>query len=247
MPKPRHLRNAPIREAILDVRTPRREDLDISLLGDLCKALPDYPVIQDRLLYMGELKIHTGPDVYSEQREVQRDGFRAVSEDGNQIAQFRLDGFSFSRMRPYTSWPEVESEARRLWELYAQTVAPQKVTRLAVRYVNHLRIPFPVQDLKAYLQGIPDLPEGWPQNVSSFLYRNTLLDPERGLSAHVTLALTDDVDQDKIGLIFDIDAFVDGEFPLPTEEFWGTFGSLRDLKNRVFFNGVTEKTLEAYE
>ncbi len=34
------------------------------------------------------------------------------------VAQFRRDGFTFNRLRPYTKWEEIRPEALRLWQLY---------------------------------------------------------------------------------------------------------------------------------
>jgi hypothetical protein len=59
--------------------------------------------------------------------------------------------------------------------------------------------------------------------------------------------LADDVDEDRIGVIFDIEAYLDGSFETDDASIWGPFSDRRDLKNRIFFAGITESTLSLFE
>ena len=54
------------------------------------------------------------------------------------------------------------------------------------------------------------------------------------------------VDEDRIGVIFDIDAFREGHFTVGDDRFWSMFEELRDLKNRIFLSGLTNRTMEMY-
>ncbi len=64
-----------------------------------------------------------------------------VSEDEVKLVQFRLDGFTFNRSKPYTSWEQVFPEAFGLWKEYVSLAAPEFVNRIAVRYINRLDLP----------------------------------------------------------------------------------------------------------
>ena len=46
--------------------------------------------------------------------QFQVDGYVFTSADGKQVVQYRLDGFTFSRLRPYTRWEEVFAEAQKV-------------------------------------------------------------------------------------------------------------------------------------
>ena len=99
-------------------------------------------------------------------------GYKYTSADGKYIAQFRLDGFTLSRMEPYTVGEDLRSEAARLWEIYNKVANVSTVTRVAARYINLMRVP--MDDLKEfgdYLVCPPEVPEALPQGVSSFLTR----------------------------------------------------------------------------
>jgi len=45
-------------------------------------------------------------------------------------------------------------------------------------------------------------------------------------------------------LIFDIDVFSDASYEVGGNEMWSAFEELRLLKNKIFFESITEKTKE---
>ena len=154
---------------------------------------------------------------------------------------------TFSRLAPYTEWDEVSSEAETFWRMFLEAVAPEVVTRIAVRYINHIRLPHPIANIDDYFTSLPQVPEALPQVFSSFLSRVTLFEGERQFSAHVSHALVDDIDSDRLGVILDIDAFHEGVLDPTPELLWETFEGLREFKNLIFFESITEKTAEMFE
>ena len=90
-------------------------------------------------------------------------GYRYKTE--TEIAQFRVDGFTFSKIAPYTTWGEVSSEALRLWKVYVEVAKPRQVSRVAVRYINRMRLPN-VKDLGEYLEAPPQVACTDPPNGS---------------------------------------------------------------------------------
>jgi uncharacterized protein (TIGR04255 family) len=51
----------------------------------------------------------------------------------------------------------------------------------------------------------------------------------------------------KITVILDIDVFKTSESGLDISSIWSKFEELHDLKNKVFFESITEKVAEMYE
>ena len=241
-----HLRNAPIREALIDLRIPEQRDLDLSRLRALCKGLDSYPTLHESVWFQGMVQLTPTGEMLSGEPERYINGYRAISADERAVVQFRTDGFTFSRLHPYTSWEEIADEARRLWIRYVDVVNPRHVDRLGLRYINHLRFPHPILNIGDYIVGLPNIPRSWPQVISNFLFRTTLFDDANGLSANVTQALVEEPNPELIGVLFDIDVFREAEIRPADEDVWGTMELLRDLKNRIFFDGVTERTVEMY-
>ena len=97
--------NAPITEALIDfqVELPIGTTVtDLEAVFDRIKE--QYPTKKKRFFFEGQLTIGEEPEASAKQTDK---GFAFYSTDGLQIIQARLDGFTFSRLRPYGSWQEL--------------------------------------------------------------------------------------------------------------------------------------------
>jgi uncharacterized protein (TIGR04255 family) len=247
MARPRpHLARAPIVEAVIDFRVLGRESIaadDFSALNSRIGQQYNPPSLMHSV--EARFGVERGKAIVPTQVAAPV-GWLYQSRTQAAIAQFRVNGFTFSKLEPYTTWEEVFGEARRLWSIYVQVAQPQQVTRVAVRYINRLRLPAPA-DLGQYLSAPPVLPEPIPQTVREFLTRMVVDAPERNLSAILIQALEAPLDPSRMQVLLDIDAF--RESPMPVEEpaLAEIFEQLRALKNEIFFASVTERTVEMCE
>ncbi len=158
-----------------------------------------------------------------------------------------VDGFTFSRLNPYTNWDEVFSEAWRLWDLYVDASKPLEVSRIAVRYINRMLFPLPFTNPEEYLKAPPMTAPGWPTEMSAFLTRVIMSEAGSEVSVNVIQALEPQIPaQSVVALIFDIDAFEDVSLPSDDGTIRERFGELREMKNRVFFNGLTTKAIDLF-
>jgi uncharacterized protein (TIGR04255 family) len=240
-----HLRKAPIVEAVIDLRVPKRHTLTAEAFAGMTQLLAgDY----DNGSVVQTLEARFGMD-----RGRMLDPTAVKSAIGwayrakTAVVQFRVDGFTFSRLEPYTTWEEVFGEAFRLWRLYVEKAQPQEVSRAAVRYINRLRVPGPA-DLNQYLEAPPVLPPPIPQAIRGFLSRVLVEDSTRNASAILVQALEESVDPSTVPLLLDIDAFRE-EVALPPHDsaLPEIFEQLRSLKNDIFYASITERTAEMYE
>src|SRR3989337_3834665 len=105
-----------------------------------------------------------------------------------------------------------------------------------------MEFPLPMGDLKDYLVSPPDVPERLPQGISSYLMRMVLHDPDSGAQAVVTQAM-EALPSNKIPIILDIDVFAERQITPPAQgDLWRELEKLRVLKNRIFFESITERT-----
>jgi uncharacterized protein (TIGR04255 family) len=151
MTEVRHLDNAPITEAIIDFRVKLPSEFQVETFLELKNTIGDrFPKVEDRKLFSSQFKIKKGEPqpLSSEYHGIQGYFFRP--EDDKTVVQFRIDGFTFSRLKPYTYWEKMLEEARELWGMYCELAQPEAVTRLATRYINHINIPLPIDDLRNY-------------------------------------------------------------------------------------------------
>lgn len=244
MARQRHLSKAPIREAVLDIRVPLQESLPPDTLRTALDAAGGFGDIQE--LKQGSLTIQLSPEGVPQSPVAGSVvGVRGVTDDGLWIVQYRQDGMTLSRLAPYSDWPEMSRKARPLAEGFLRVAGPSHVERLALRYINHFHLPD--RDPSDYFVALPSFPDSLPLLAESFLSRVTARHRDHGLSAHVTHARLDDLAPDGAGFILDIDAFVATRIPPDVDQFWETFDRLKTLKNKIFFELITERTAEFHE
>ena len=241
----RHLADAPIREAVLDVRIPVRQAVHPQELREALASAEPFSELQD--LKQGSIAFRLSPDgepeSHAEGAEVV--GVRGETEDGLWVVQYRRGGMTFSRLRPYPGWDTFLDRARPFVERFIEAVRPPFVERLALRYINVFRLPNPC-DPSEYFVAPPSLPESLRLHVNDLVSRLTVLDPDTGLQAHVAHVLQDDLQPDSMGMILDIDVFTVARLEADAARLWHGLGELRELKNRIFFESITDQNAEVY-
>ncbi len=236
------LKNAPITEAIIDIRIKLKEDFEVERFLTLHDAISSqYPEKKTRHKWEGRFEFKKGEGPISSGTETV-DGYIFTSADAKQMFQARIDGFTFNRLRPYEKWEIFRDEAFRLWKLYRELVSPD-IFRVAVRFINKFDIPlFPqsMLNFNEYLTAAPIVPEGLPQGVSSFLTRVVIHNPDVDATAIITQAFEQIVDPKFLPIILDIDVFQQKE-TISEEDAWQKLEELRHFKNKIFFASITEK------
>jgi uncharacterized protein (TIGR04255 family) len=239
-----HLKNAPIVEAVIDFHVVPQDQVSAETFADLRSTIGE-KYTRESSIQTIEARFGIVHGTPLEPRQLRTElGYRYKRE--TEIAQFRVNGFTFSKLARYTTWEEVSSEAFRLWEIYFKLAKPREVSRIAVRYINRMQLPY-VKELGEYLTEPPRLPLPAPQRVREFLTRVYVEDDGRKASAVMIQALEPQIYPDSISLLLDIDAFRGELHEMPDDPgLLSTFGKLRDLKNEIFFACITEKIVEIY-
>jgi uncharacterized protein (TIGR04255 family) len=247
MAKNRHLRNAPITEAIVDFRVSLPRDFDPDRLREAKQRLGlDYPHSVERkgrelfVEFTGEQPASAGA------RDHGLQGVWLKSEDQRTIAQFRVDGFTLNRLRPYTSWGVILTEAMRGWDVYVAVARPDGVTRVALRYINHIRLPGPGVELDSYLLAAPRLPKAVPEILSSFATRVVMEHPDRQASANISQVLEPGVESAGQSLLLDIDVYRVGDFGIDPQPLRAILEDLHSYKNDIFFGSLTDQLVETF-
>lgn len=240
----RHYSRAPITEAILDLKVILPETFSVD------KFLEIHPRVLERFptsepLYVGTLAVQAGPDIQV-QTSREHNGFLFRSADGKRIFQATLQGFTFNRLAPYTSWEEFSDDARYLWEIYRDVCKPAFVTRAAVRYINRIDIPIKGQiELREYLKTIPEVASDLPyKNLSSFFMQLQIPQEDLNCMLIINETLTLPPSPEFISVILDIDLFRQQSWKSDDEEIWRFLTQLRERKNLIFRKSITEKTEE---
>jgi uncharacterized protein (TIGR04255 family) len=243
----RHLANAPITEAIIDCRIKAPVGFNVEAFQPLRTKIADgYPDCKEQRGFETEIKIERG-QVSQSAKHHGMVGLIFRSAGGEKIVQFRIDGFTFSRLSPYTSWDEIFPEAFRLWKIYLDLVSPDFITRIAVRYINKMRIPLPLSDFSDYLFAPPVVPPELPRQVATFLTRIVIPKSDFGADAVITQALERPTEQNFVTIILDIDVYRAKQYEVNDDTVKREFEELHQLKNRIFFSSITETAARLFE
>jgi uncharacterized protein (TIGR04255 family) len=247
MAAPRPLRIPPIREALLDIRVASDPPPSIATLQALHSQVRDrYPTVDERRGFKAEIRIESGRLAPPSTEDLGFAGLWCKSADGLQIAQFRPDGFTLNRLAPYASADALIREGLELWEMYRNATQPVSVTRVALRYINTLKLPIGAgDDFADFLTAAVITPPATPQSVSSFLTRAVVHEGEDVCIVTQTFESVGPGEDSPVTL--DIDAFRVDDLPRQAPELLGIFARLRQLKNQIFFGYLTDRTVELYQ
>ena len=242
----RHYSKAPITEAIIDLRVELPERITLADLEAIHpKEESNYPTKKNRYEVTGHMAFGRNVSVDASQEQK---GFLFISEDEKQIFQAKLDGFTMSRLAPYNRWELFRDEARRLWDVYRQAVNPERVVRVAVRYVNRIDIPLKsLKDFGEYLLSVPVVSPQLPQGLTGYFMRLEI--PFDDIRSHCYLneAVIPPSSPNVVSIVLDVDVFRLEDAPQEEEEIWSFIEKLRDRKNSIFEACITDRARELFQ
>jgi uncharacterized protein (TIGR04255 family) len=247
MPNHRYYPHAPITEALIDFRVNYGRTISLANLKSFgAEVKREYPLESNRDLIQGQFDLKAAePKVQSSKTTV---GYIFHSADRRQSVQARLDGFTVSRLAPYQTWEQLRDETKRLWTVFREALRPVSITRVSVRYINQINLPFEGGNLtfEDYLQTFPKMEADEDIFLEQFFMR--LVMPQNDLNAKLILTEALLPPQDRhLGVILDIDLFrEDISIDAMSMEMWDILEEFRNRKNRFFESTITDATRKLF-
>jgi uncharacterized protein (TIGR04255 family) len=237
--------HAPITEAVIDIRVVPRDNLNVEEFRKLADRFgSEFGTQNDQFRMAGTITfgVPPVPGVTSTKAGIQ---FIANAKD--RLFQAQLDGWTFNKLAPYRGWEEeFRDQARDLWNAYRSVAQPQTITRAALRYVNRLDFPLPVDDLRTYLRTFPEVTPDLPQKLANFFMQLQI--PHEDIKALLMLNMTrvPPAREEVVSVVLDLDLFRTDDLPQRDEELWAYFEILRTRKNEIFEACITNATRELF-
>lgn len=238
-------KNPPIKEALIDLRVDPSLTVTPSELESLKTKLgKQYNKVKPRRSYETKVSFGEGvPTTVNKDRGI--DGYQFWSSDGKDVVQFRLDGFTFSRLAPYNKWEEHSPEALRTWNIYRDNLKPVKIKRLAVRYINVIEVPKNTIELSDYFTNPPTIPRELPQDMEKFLSR-LLVRFDSETIVIITLSSQQQSNPDKLSFLLDIDVFSDIYIESNSAGITERLDKLHRIAENVFESSLTNTCKELF-
>jgi uncharacterized protein (TIGR04255 family) len=244
-----HLNNAPIVEAIIDLRARAETEWKESVITDKVKSrLHDYPKRLSLSGFHQEFTIGPGATAEGKTIETAWTGLRCQTEDGLQVTQFQRDGFMFARLRPYEQWERLITEAMRVWAIFVDIAEPSEIQRMGLRFINRIGPIATEARVEDYLDPAPRVTRDLDLPVDHFFHQDILRIPGYPYAVRLTRTTQPEpaLQPPAFGIIVDIDVFTTQAFETDSIAMERRFSEMRWLKNRIFFGCVASKALEAF-
>lgn len=239
--------NAPITEALIDIRVELLAEVDINKLETFHERVKDrFPEKKSKGVFA--VQVQMSPDGIPQSLPALGgpQGFLFRSPSDHKIVQARIDGFTFNKLKPYEEWQKFRNEARELWNTYREMFKPSKITRIALRYINRIEVPFPFGDFKEYILTTPEIAPNLTQSLDHFYMQLAIQKPDILARAVITQTMESVTEKNLLPLVLDIDVFKEATYT-DEETMWDDIEKLRTFKNDIFFNSLTDKTKELFK
>lgn len=237
------LKSAPIVEAVIHWLAEPGKDLDQEeVRRELRARLPEYPKCKPQ--HGIEIAASGSRDGTSQVvHRTQWNGFRLTRSDEPFVVQFTPSGVVFSRLKPYKTWDNLQSEGLRLWNLFVEMAQPVLIKRLGVRFINRIAL-CSDEPASKYLEGSSSLFKEFASKT--FFYKDTFQIPETQYQVNWIRTLQLSPDTSERGLIVDIDTGISDIPATDATIVTKRLNKMRAIKNQVFFGCMTKEALERF-
>lgn len=246
MVAPSHLPNAPIAEAVLDLRVSFAAPPAVEAHAQIAEKMGGY-VETGKIQNVVAVMLADPAAAPAQISTPQQIGARYTSADGLYVMQSRADGLTLSRLKPYQEWEPLFNEMWRAWTAYKEVLKPTGVVRVSARFINQIDLPAG-SDLDEYFVVSPKLPEGAPNFMTTFSSVVGIPFEEQKAIAFMRMAMPISPDPTKCPVVLDFDILRDCDLgPDDDDDVRANINSLRSIKNRLFFGSITEKCVGLFQ
>jgi uncharacterized protein (TIGR04255 family) len=236
-------KNAPITEAVLDIRT-RLSEASLTRLSEVRdEEYPDLYQTPNLMAFTFSLKEGESPSLNASNEAL---GFSYRSKDEKNVFQVRKDGFTHNRLSPYTEWQSFSHEARRLWSIYKNAVEPVDIELIGLNYINEIYIPFGVS-FDDYFRTYIEVPSELPQMLVGFSFNYQLVLPDDAGFLQIAQGYGPLKKPDHSTVILSIQASKQINKKVAEvheDHLWSMFENLRYSKTQAFEACITDKVRE---
>jgi uncharacterized protein (TIGR04255 family) len=241
-----NLKNPPAVEAVCDIAVCDDGLVPYSkFLLDTPSLKKQLPVREQMNLFQGAFQIG-GALSHTQNRPV---GFMYKSQDGKELAQFRVNGFSYNKLAPYKGWSNFLNSALEWWEVYRAANPDLKIMRLGLRFVNVINVPSKNKFSTFFKVGLKDPSKGDLGDINELGYRYISKFENLGCASQVQFGFSGNagLSSEHMSYVFDIDVYKeDVGQAVDAKTIRLHFAKMREAKNKIFFSTLTEKALEMF-
>lgn len=236
----------PITEAVIEIRfTPPVESAQVEKnSAKFERFYPEQQVVSNVEFGLGIPASQQDPLTAQLHQDI---GRRRSSSDLTQILVLWESKFVISQLAPYPGWDTFFQRFTRDWKQWKKAVGHRTITRIGVRYINRIDIPStePVVEHEAFLNVYPNMPHSLGP-MSAYTIQAQYFIFEMKCNLTLNSAVVESPLLNHMSIIVDQDIARDAEPPQSEEDIYRLLHEIRDKKNRVFEDCITNRARELF-
>lgn len=231
----------PIKEAIVGIWTAPPLGAGVADLDAFTARISTaFPIKETRYRYEGGMQFDKG-ELTTLPGQKAEHGLLYRSETSKHVLQILLEGtFLFSVLQPYVDWSSTRMAAQKWWDEFQAALPARHVEKLSLRYINLIPLPADAVSISEYFLTHLDIAPGIPPNIEDMFLKFTLFDEKQDIRCATTMTVVNQ--EGARQFVFDIDVSKSIACAADDPALWTGMDRLRDFKNHVFHNSITEKT-----
>lgn len=237
--------NPPIVEAVFDIRVSNTQIHDVREIESLKNTLlSEFPISNKRVNFQGKIELNVKEDKISSSGASNISGYIFSNKENNRKIQFRTDGYTCNLLNPYSNWSEFSRLGHKYWKVYKDYAKPDVITRIALRYINKIELPLENLNFEDFLKSVPIIPTSMPQTFDNYFLQMNILCDHKDVKARISQTF-ENSESNYLPFIIDIDVIHHLIIP-SADSLEQEFNKLREIKNKIFEDLITDKTRELF-
>lgn len=244
--EPFQLARAPIVEAVIDFNCELGSQFEVASVESAAREAfsGEYPTEEKQ--WVQEIRVESHGEETTQTHTATLNALRFRSSEANQLVQVRRQGFSFNRLSPYTSLDDYMEQVEGLWNAFRSIVPVETVNQVSLRYINHID----PQIATASTWELSDYftigrSNAWNESVLINSFFMNYAGRSNRYDANFQALLAPNVSS---GVVLDITVYKDLRIePANWEALVEAIKVLRQFKNELFKEAITEKCLQLFQ
>lgn len=179
-------------------------------------------------------------------------GFKMTDKNAVDMLMVQPVSVGTIRLAPYETWDNLKGRAEENWELFEKVLnTKKKVVRIGARFINRIDIPtdfLASKDLSEFFPTHIQFGADITRSLGNFTFRAAAVHSGTGAKLTIQSAILEQpalLEHTSISL--DIDAYWDTDIPQRIDELWAKADKLREAKNAVFENSISDHVRKLFQ
>lgn len=228
----------PIVEAVVQLNFV--DPIELAEVTRFADRLPkEFSTKNDRFDISAQVEVTSG----EMKTDVKKVGLELRDIDGGRVVIAQRNYVIFSQLAPYPGWESYCAWIIDLIGRLHQVIGSRKLSRVGMRFVNRIDVPFTgeLAHTEEYVKIEPSRFDFGGRHYTKFLVSFSRDVEGTPYSFNVSCGSTEAVVPSSVGVVLDLDAYSLVERPLSTKFAASWLGDLRNLKNSIFEEAITDK------